>query len=75
MLVARERYPDGIFYFSEASHYSIKKNAWILGKPGEVIPSQPNGEFDYNALIERILKNGNKPVLLSQHWNNHDRCH
>ncbi|NLU26695.1 MAG: histidine decarboxylase [Hungateiclostridium thermocellum] len=64
MLVARERYPDGIFYFSEASHYSIKKNAWILGKPGEVIPSQPNGEFDYNALIERILKNGNKPVLL-----------
>lgn len=36
MLVARERYPDGVFYFSEASHYSIKKNAWILGKPGEV---------------------------------------
>lgn len=64
MLVARERYPDGVFYFSEASHYSIKKNAWILGKPGEVVPSQPNGEFNYDALIERILKNGNKPVLL-----------
>lgn len=64
MLVARERYPDGIFYFSKDTHYSVKKNAWILGKPGEIIPSQTNGEFDYGALIERIRKNGNKPVLI-----------
>lgn len=64
MLLARERYPDGVFYFSKDTHYSVKKNAWILGKPGEIVPSQVNGEFDYNALIERIHKNSNKPVLI-----------
>jgi len=64
MLIARERYPDGIFYFSKDTHYSVKKNAWILGKPGEIIPSQVNGEFDYDLLIERIQKNIDKPVLI-----------
>lgn len=64
MLLARERYPDGIFYFSKDTHYSVKKNAWILGKPGEIVPSQDNGEFNYDALMERIRKNGNKPVLI-----------
>lgn len=64
MLIARERYPDGIFYFSESTHYSVKKNAWILGKPGIIIPSKPNGEFDYDILIKRVDENIDKPVII-----------
>ncbi|MDX1918705.1 MAG: pyridoxal-dependent decarboxylase [Candidatus Caenarcaniphilales bacterium] len=45
---------------SEASHYSIIRAGNFLGLPREkiiTVPSQPNGEIDYEAL-EQIAKNG-----------------
>lgn len=59
---AREKYPDGILYYSEQSHYSIKKIANILRMDSMVVPSDERGSIDINALKDMIdLK---KPVIL-----------
>jgi histidine decarboxylase len=64
MLIARERFPEGIFYMSESTHYSVKKNAWILGKNSVIVKSKETGEFDYDDFAEKIDNNKNKPVII-----------
>ena len=43
-----------IFFYSEASHYSVPKNAKLLNLSHEVIRTTPSGEMDYADLSRRI---------------------
>ena len=63
--MGRERYPDGILYYSEDSHYSIPKTAHLLRMKAVVIPSSSNGEINYEALDKHIGNNPSNPVILN----------
>ena len=56
LYIARELYPEGIVFYSEESHYSVPKNIKLLRIPSVKIPSQPNGEMDYQALQNELMK-------------------
>lgn len=60
--VAREKYPEGILYYSDQSHYSIKKIANILRIKSVVVPSNSKGEIDVKKL--ECLVNITKPVII-----------
>lgn len=64
LYVARELYPQGMVYYSEATHYSVQKNIHLLGMPSIVIRSQPNGEMDYNDLKEAIQLHRHQPAIV-----------
>ncbi|MEM7132151.1 MAG: histidine decarboxylase [Chloroflexota bacterium] len=64
ILLGRERYPDGILYYSKASHYSIPKSAYLLRLQGVVVDTLPNGEMDYSHLAQ-LLCAEKKPVILN----------
>lgn len=49
---ARERFADGVFYYSDASHYSIPKIINILGGKGVAIKTTPDGSIDLLHLAE-----------------------
>lgn len=59
LYVAREICPHGILYFSEDTHYSIKKIAHILDMQYVVIKSQANGEMNYDD-FNYVIKNNRK---------------
>ncbi|KTD51468.1 pyridoxal-dependent decarboxylase [Legionella quinlivanii] len=63
MLLAREYYPNGVLYFSEDTHYSIKKAAKIFCIPYKEIKSQSNGELDYQQLYDEL--DSTRPVILN----------
>ena len=65
LYLAREQFPDGVVFFSDESHYSLKKIVKILGLKCCVIPSQPNGEIDYSELDRAIKSLRHYPVILS----------
>jgi len=65
LLAGRERFPDGILYYSEDSHYSVDKAARLLNMKVRKVPSLPNGEIDYAKLEEAIKANIDKPVILN----------
>lgn len=44
-----------VFLYSEASHYSIPKNAHLLGVQAIEVPQQSSGEMDYEQL-EKVLR-------------------
>jgi histidine decarboxylase len=54
MYLGREKCPGAICYFSDQCHYSVEKNARLLGLPYKVIPSLENGEIDYSALNQAL---------------------
>ena len=64
LYLARELYPNGIVYYSEATHYSIQKNIHLLNMNSIVVRSQPNGEMDYNDLGETIQMNRHRSVIV-----------
>lgn len=64
LYLARERFPDGVLYASEASHYSIVKSARILGLPLVRVRAQPHGEIDYGHLEACLRRNRHRPALL-----------
>ncbi len=61
--LGRERYPDGILYFSDDTHYSISKIARVLNMRHVIVQSLPSGEIDYTALYHVIDET--KPVILN----------
>ena len=63
--MGRERYPDGVLFYSEESHYSIPKVANLLRMKSVVIPSLNNGEIDYEALDKAIGAYQAKPIILN----------
>ena len=54
LYAARERLPRASVFFSEHSHYSIKKNAHVLGLKTVGVKSQPSGEVDYEDFERRV---------------------
>lgn len=65
VLLARERFPDGILYTSQETHYSIFKAAKMYRMECQSIPTLPMGEIDYDILAKAIQKNRDKPVILN----------
>jgi histidine decarboxylase len=64
LYLARELYPNGIVYYSEATHYSVQKNLHLLNMKSIVIRSQPNGEMDYEDLAQMIQLNRQQSVII-----------
>lgn len=64
LLLAREKFANGVIYLSEDTHYSVKKIAHILNIPFQVIRSQPHGEIDYADLLARLTQYNKKPAIL-----------
>ena len=42
LYLARELYPKGMVYYSESTHYSVRKNIHLLNIPSIIIRSQEN---------------------------------
>ncbi len=64
LYLARELHPKGIVYYSESTHYSVKKNLHLLNVPSIVIKSQPNGEMNYEDLENTLRFNRHKPAII-----------
>ena len=64
LYIARELYPGAMVYFSNSTHYSIKKNIRLLNIPSIVIRSLKNGEIDYEDLENTLQYNRDKPAII-----------
>jgi histidine decarboxylase len=64
LYLAREMYPKGIVYYSESTHYSVRKNIHLLNIPAIVIRSQENGEMDYEDFENTLRFNRHKPAIV-----------
>lgn len=62
--LAREIYPKGLLYYSEATHYSIPKILRMVHAENMMIKSQPNGEMDYQDLTETLRVHQDRPVII-----------
>ncbi len=63
LYLARESFNNPIVYYSESTHYSVKKNLHLLNLKNIVVRSQPNGEMDYNDLESLLTLNRDKPAV------------
>lgn len=64
LYVARELYPNAIVYYSDATHYCVRKSIGILNVEGIMIRSQKNGEIDYKDLESTLQVNRNRPAII-----------
>lgn len=64
LYVARELYPNGMIYFSEATHYSVNKNIRLLNMPSIMIRAQENGEMDYEDLKDAVHTHRDRPAII-----------
>lgn len=64
LYLARETFPKGMVYYSESTHYSVRKNIHLLNIPSIVIRSQPNGEIDYEDFENTVRLNRHKPAIV-----------
>lgn len=64
LYLARELYPQGMVYYSQDTHYSVKKNLHLLNMPHIMVRSQPSGEIDYDDLQNMINLNRDKPAII-----------
>ncbi|MDB5116545.1 MAG: glutamate decarboxylase [Mucilaginibacter sp.] len=64
LYVARELYPAGIVYYSEATHYSIQKNIHLLNLRSIIIRSDENGEIDYDDLRQIMQMHREQPAIM-----------
>ena len=63
LFLARKLHPEGIVYFSEDTHYSVRKNLGVLDLRNIMIRSQANGEIDYDDLHETLHIHRDAPVI------------
>lgn len=63
LYVAREAFPHAIVYYSESTHYSVKKNLHLLQIPNIVIRARENGEMDYDDLDSTIALKRDHPAI------------
>ena len=54
LYLARELHPKATVFFSEHTHYSIKKNVHLLGMKSCMVKSQRNGEIDYTDFEDKV---------------------
>ena len=64
LYLAREMYPNAIFYFSEETHYSVLKNVRLLNARYIMIKRQENGEIDYDDLRDMIRVHRDVPAVI-----------
>ncbi|WP_143306765.1 histidine decarboxylase [Chitinophaga vietnamensis] len=64
LYLARELYPKGMVYYSEATHYSVQKNLHLLNMPSIVIRTMENGEIDYDDLQHTLRMNRHMPAII-----------
>ena len=64
LYLAREMYPKAMVYYSESTHYSVRKNIHLLNIPSIVIRSQDNGEIDYEDFENTVKFNRHKPAIV-----------
>ncbi|PKH51249.1 histidine decarboxylase [Tenacibaculum sp. Bg11-29] len=63
LYLARESYPNAVVYYSESTHYSVKKNLHLLNINNIVVRSQDNGEMDYDDLEQILMLRRDKPAI------------
>lgn len=63
LYLARDRFPKGIVYYSESTHYSVRKNLNLLNMQNIVIRSQENGELDYDDLEKCVNTHRDLPAI------------
>ena len=64
LYLARELFPNAMFYFSEETHYSVLKNVRVLNARYIMIKRQDNGEIDYDDLHEMVRVNRDVPAVI-----------
>ena len=64
LYLAREMFPNGIFYFSEETHYSVLKNLRVLNARYVMIKRQDDGEIDYQDLQDMVRVNRDLPAVI-----------
>ena len=64
LYLARELFPNGMFYFSEDTHYSVLKNVRVLNARYIMIKRQENGEIDYQDLRDMIRVHRDLPAVV-----------
>ena len=64
LYLARELYPNGVVYYSDATHYSVRKNLHLLNMKSILVRTTENGEVDYDDLQQVIALNRDKPVII-----------
>lgn len=63
MYLAREAFPHSILYFSESTHYSVRKLAHILDMTYVIIKSN-QGQMDFNDLDRQISQRRDKAAIV-----------
>ncbi len=63
LFLARKLHPGGIVYFSEDTHYSVRKNLGVLNLRNIMIRSREDGEIDYDDLRETLRIHRDAPVI------------
>ena len=63
ILIGRERFPNGIFYTSDQSHYSIFKIIKLFKLDVIIVPTYSNGEINYEE-FEKLLDTS-KPAIIN----------
>ena len=64
LYLARELFPNGMFYFSEETHYSVLKNVRLLNARYIMIKRQETGEIDYDDLHDMIRVHRDVPAVI-----------
>ena len=64
LYLARELFPNAMFYFSEETHYSVLKNVRVLNARHIMIRRQENGEIDYDDLEAMIRVHRDVPAVI-----------
>lgn len=64
MYLARELYPNGMVYYSEATHYSVQKNISLLNMQSIAIRTNEKGEMDYEDLKDTIQWHRHQPAII-----------
>ena len=63
LYLARENFPNAVVYYSDSTHYSVKKNLHMLNMSNIVVRSQANGEMDYEDLEQILMVRRDKPAI------------
>lgn len=64
--IAREKFPDGVLFYSREAHYSVAKIAKILRMESHSVLADDKGVVVYDDLIKQIKESGVKhPIILA----------
>lgn len=63
--IAGQLYPDGVYYYSDRTHYSIPKILKIMKADYRQIAAQDNGEINYQELKNELRCNKHLPAIFN----------